>query len=41
MPSRTGAGYSGITSEPSLLSGSVTVVGEIVYSGMLTRSSVR
>lgn len=26
------AGYSGITSEPSLLSGSVTVVGEIVYS---------
>ncbi len=26
------AGYSGITSEPSLLSGSVTIVGEIAYS---------
>jgi hypothetical protein len=26
------AGYSGITTEPSLLSGSVTIVGEIVYS---------
>lgn len=26
------AGYGGITSEPSLLSGSVTIVGEIVYS---------
>jgi hypothetical protein len=26
------AGYSGITSEPSLLSGSVTIVGEVVYS---------
>jgi len=26
------AGYSGITSEPDLLSGSVTIVGEIVYS---------